>query len=94
MTWIDNIRNKPQEQKIRIIWTAVIIVAVILIAVWIITARFNKHVSPDMTVFQTIKQGFSDIKDSYKKWQTLIYLIVVIPNAAEGSLTKIWNKTF
>jgi multidrug resistance efflux pump len=67
MSWIEKIRQKPQEQKIRLIWITVIIAAIILIALWIITARFNKHIKTDSTLWQTLGQGINDIKNNYKK---------------------------
>jgi hypothetical protein len=48
-------------------WIISIIVVVLMIAVWIISAHFQKNVTKDTSLFQTIGQGIHNIKNSYKK---------------------------
>lgn len=67
MGLIDNIRNKPQEQKIRLIWIILGVVAVVMIVLWIITARFSKAPGRDTTLFDTIGKGIHDVKNNYGK---------------------------
>lgn len=67
MNWIEKIRQKPQEQKIRLIWTVVIITAVLLIILWIVLARFQKSLPKDTSLFKAIGKGFQDIKNNYGK---------------------------
>jgi len=67
MNFIDNIRRKPQEEKIRIIWITVAIAATIMIMLWFISAKFSKQVGKDTTLFRTIGRGIKDIKDNYGK---------------------------
>ena len=66
MSWIEKIQNKPREQKIKFILVAVIITAILLIIIWIITLRFNKHVAKDTTLFDTIGKGVQDVKNNFK----------------------------
>lgn len=67
MGWLENIQKKSPEAKMRIIWTTVIIVGVLLIIIWIVTARSQKNVPKDNTLFNTIGQGINNVKSNYKK---------------------------
>lgn len=67
MGFIEKIQNKPQAEKFRIMWTVAIIVVIILVAVWVISAHFNKDVPKDTTLFQTLGQGVKNIGNSLKK---------------------------
>ncbi len=64
---IEKIRSKPHEEKIKIMWGIIILTALLLIALWIISAKFNNRTNKDTTLFQTIGQGIKDIKDNYKR---------------------------
>ena len=48
-------------------WTIGIIVAIILIVIWVISAHYQKNVVEDTSLFQTIGQGFHNLKSNYKK---------------------------
>ena len=67
MDWLQKIQNKPQAEKLRIIWATVIVVAILLVGVWIISARYYKNVPKDNTLFNTIGQGIHDVNESLKK---------------------------
>ena len=67
MDWINKVRNKPQEEKIRIVWIVVIVAAVVLLGLWIILAHYSRSLPKDTTLFDTLGQGFKDIRDNYKK---------------------------
>lgn len=67
MNWIDKIRQKPQEQKVRLIWITVIVAAVVLLILWIILDRYSRSLPKDTTLFDTIGKGIQDLKNSYKK---------------------------
>jgi len=67
MSWIERIRTKPQEEKIRIVWTVVIVAAIILLGLWIILAHYSRSLPKDTTLFDTLGRGFKDIRDNYKK---------------------------
>lgn len=67
MKLIDDIRNRSQAEKIRLIWTVVISAIVVLIGLWIISARFGRQMPKDTVLFDTIGQGVKDIRDNFKK---------------------------
>jgi Tfp pilus assembly protein PilN len=67
MSWLENIRKKPQQEKIRIIWTVSIVVFILLIALWVVTSNLTKNQPRDTSLLQTIGQGFHNIKKNYKK---------------------------
>jgi hypothetical protein len=67
MNWIEKVRQKPQEEKIRLIKTAVIAAAIILAALWVLTSRFSKNTPKDTTLFQTIGQGIKDVRNNFRK---------------------------
>ena len=67
MAWIEKIRSKSQEEKVRIIWVMVIVAAVILVLLWIITARFSRTLPKDTTLFDTLSKGIQDVKNNYRK---------------------------
>lgn len=67
MSWIEKIRQKPQKEKIRIIWATILAAVVLLIALWVITGRISKNTPKDTTLFETIGKGVKDIRDNYKK---------------------------
>ena len=67
MNLIENIRNKPRTEKIKIMWIVAIITAILLIGVWIISARYYKNHPADKTLFETIGKGIKDVKENYKK---------------------------
>ena len=70
---IENIQKKPQKEKVRLIWTAVIVVAVAMVIIWIFTAKFAKSTPKDMTLFKTISNGVKDFKNNIKKWASVIH---------------------
>ena len=67
MGFIDKIRQKPHEQKVRIMWTVSIVFVILLIIVWIISAHYDKNVAKDTTLFQSIGQGFHDVRQNFHK---------------------------
>lgn len=66
MSWLENIRKKTYHEKMRIIWTVIVITVILLIVVWIVTARVQKSLPKDTTFFQTIVRGFHDVGQQYK----------------------------
>ncbi|MCL5666436.1 MAG: hypothetical protein M1383_01565 [Patescibacteria group bacterium] len=67
MSLIDKIRQKPQEEKLRIIWTAAIAAAVALIALWALTAKYLVNKPKDTTLFQKIGEGIKGVQENFKK---------------------------
>ena len=54
MKWLDDVRNKPYEQRVRFVWTVVAVTAVILVVIWVVTWRVQKNLPKDTTLFDTI----------------------------------------
>lgn len=67
MSWIEKVRNKPQEEKIHLIWITVVLAAVILLALWIVLAHFSKDLPKDTSLFKTVGKGIKDVRNNYKK---------------------------
>jgi predicted permease len=67
MSLINTIRNKPQNEKIRLIWIIIIIVIVLLILLWIATSKIFEDRPKDTTLFQTLGRGLRDIKEKMNK---------------------------
>ncbi|PIR96259.1 MAG: hypothetical protein COT92_02045 [Candidatus Doudnabacteria bacterium CG10_big_fil_rev_8_21_14_0_10_42_18] len=66
MNWLEKVRKKPHTEKIRLIWILIAAVVIILIGIWIGTARIKKNVSKDTTLFKAIDQGINDVIGTYK----------------------------
>jgi hypothetical protein len=67
MNWLEKIRSLPQGAKLRLMWTIAALVAILLVAVWIMSYRYYKHAPADSTLFQTLGRGFHDLKTNYGK---------------------------
>ncbi len=67
MNIIQTIQKKSQKEKMAIIWAIAILAAVLMIAVWVVSARFQKKVAGDTSLFQTIGNGIHNIKENYRK---------------------------
>ena len=67
MSILNNIRKKTPAQKFRIIWTVVAVIVVLMIGIWVISARYYKNVAKDTTLFQSLGQGIKDVRDNYQK---------------------------
>lgn len=67
MSLLNKIRQQSQATKIRIMWIVSIIIVVLLVLVWIVSARFGKNVAKNMSLFQTVGQGIHNIRENYKK---------------------------
>ena len=48
-------------------WIATSIAAVLLITVWIISAKYYKNIPKDKALFETIGKGIKDVRENYKK---------------------------
>jgi predicted permease len=67
MSLLTKIQNLPQNKKIALIWIIVVIIAILLIILWVISAKFHKNVPPNNTIFNTIGQGIHNTKVNYGK---------------------------
>jgi hypothetical protein len=66
-TWLDNIRQKPHEKKVRLIWICVAVAVILLFTIWAATWHYRKNVPRDTTLFDTIERGVNDYKQNYNK---------------------------
>ena len=66
MNWIEKIRAKPPEQRIRVIWICVIVAAVLLIILWIVTWGYKKTAPKDTSVLDTIFRGAKNFNTNFK----------------------------
>ncbi len=62
MNWLEEVRHKPRAEKIKLIWRITAVVAVILIALWILIGRYNTGAKKNTELFKTIGNGVNDFK--------------------------------
>ncbi|MBI3232192.1 MAG: hypothetical protein HYZ51_03890 [Candidatus Doudnabacteria bacterium] len=62
MSLLEKIRNKPYEEKIRLIWAICAVTALILAIVWILTSRIKQDLPKDTSLFQTIGSGVKNLR--------------------------------
>jgi hypothetical protein len=67
MKWLDKIRSKPEEERIKIIKIVLITTGTLLLILWISTTKITKGLPADLTVFQTLGRGFKDFKSNISK---------------------------
>ncbi len=67
MSFIESLRQKPREQKIKLVWLAAFMALCFMLIVWVATSGLNKQTQADTTLFQTVGRGIKDIKENYKK---------------------------
>ncbi len=67
MSWLEKIRSLNPAAKLKFIWVICGLVVLLLILVWVASAKFHKNIIKDISLFQTISKGFRDVKDNYKK---------------------------
>lgn len=66
MRLIENIRNKPHEHKVRIIWICAGVVAVVMIVLWILVGK--SELDPNQSLIQNIKNTVGNPKESFPKF--------------------------
>ena len=62
MRWLEEVRNKPRAEKIKLIWRITGLVAIVLIVVWVLIGRYGNGAKKNTALFKTIGNGFSDFK--------------------------------
>lgn len=68
MSWVEKIRTKSNKEKIKIIWTTVAVVFVVLVAFWIAIGNYNYgNVNKDTTIFHTLGQSIKDFNQQIRK---------------------------
>lgn len=60
MSWLEKIRTKPHEEKLKIIWIITGSCFLILILLWVILGNPERKADPNTTIFKTIGNSFQD----------------------------------
>lgn len=67
MRWIENIQNKPTEEKIRILKIIIGCSAIILIGIWIILDRLDGKSVSIQKALERFSSRFEEVKSNYGK---------------------------
>ncbi len=62
MSLIENIRQKPQKEKIKLIWIICLSSAGLMLILWIATSRIGKNMPKDTGIFKLIKNKIQELK--------------------------------
>jgi hypothetical protein len=62
MSWLEEVRKRPKEEKIKLIWKITAVAAVILVILWILVGRYNNGAKKDTELFKAIGEGIKDFK--------------------------------
>jgi len=65
MNFLENIRKKPREERVKFIWIMVIVAAVFLIILWIVTWGYKKTAPKDTSVLNVLTRGLKDAKTNF-----------------------------
>lgn len=66
MSWLEKIRGKPNNEKIKIIWIVCIVTVVVLIIAWIVVGGIKKDTPKDLRLFESISQSLKGFSQSVK----------------------------
>lgn len=62
MNLIEKIRQKPQKDKIKLIWLICISSAVVMLILWIITSKIGQSMPKDTGIFKLMKNSIKALK--------------------------------
>ena len=62
MNWLEKVRLEPKEKRLRILWTIVLIAAILLIIAWIIIGNYSQGAKGDTSLFQAANQAMQKIR--------------------------------
>ncbi len=62
MEWLEKLRAKPKEKKIRLLWITTIIAVVVLIGIWILIGNYNNGADKNLDLFKAIETGVKNFK--------------------------------
>ncbi len=62
MEWLEKIRNKSHNEKVRLIWIICAGLVVILVVLWILTSRLKQDLPKDTSLFRTIDRGIKNLQ--------------------------------
>lgn len=66
MSWIENIRQKPDHEKIKIIWLICGVAIAILILAWILIGGIKRTTQKDLRFFDSLKTSANGLGQSFK----------------------------
>ncbi len=62
MSWLERVRQKTREEKIKLIWKLTILTGAILILLWILIGRYDNGAKKNTDLFKTIGDGIKNFK--------------------------------
>lgn len=62
MQWLEKLRAKPKEEKIRLLWMTTIIAAVLLVGIWILIGNYSNGAPKNLELFKTIENSIKNFK--------------------------------
>ncbi|MEK7652040.1 MAG: hypothetical protein AAB351_02430 [Patescibacteria group bacterium] len=62
MGWLEKLRAKPKEEKIRLLWMTTVIAVVVLIGIWILIGNYKNGANKNLDLFKTIENGIKNFK--------------------------------
>ncbi len=62
MQWLEKLRAKPKDEKIRLLWITTIIAAVLLVGIWILIGNYNNGAPKNLELFKTIRDSVKNFK--------------------------------
>ncbi len=65
MSWLERIRKKSHDEKVKLIWIICGWTAAVLVIVWIVSAHYAKRLPTDPSLFTTLGQSFHDLKQNF-----------------------------
>jgi hypothetical protein len=62
MSWLEKVRQKSREEKIKLIWQLTAVVAVLLIILWILIGSYSNGSKKNNDLFNTVGNSFKNFK--------------------------------
>ena len=68
MTWLDNIRHKSNDYKLRLIGAILVGVLIVMVGIWIVIGNYHygNGTGPDLRFFQTIGSGIKSLTNTHQ----------------------------
>jgi len=70
MNWIENVRQKPPHEKIKLIWVICGIVVVILVVTWILIGGIKHNTKKDLRFFDSLKASAKNFGQTFQGLQS------------------------
>lgn len=62
---IKKLQAQPDEKKIRILWTAVIVAIMIILGIWFLTINFRERESRGTDKFDSLMKNLQELKNKF-----------------------------